>query len=373
MVENLLPWSPTVILALARPPLLASAETLTKIAPVPASVDLGDVWFTSPDDGWVAGGDRTLYRTTDHGLTWTFVPLPDPPLQPGPLYAVRFVNSQLGFIGGNPPDIFKTTDGGTTWQQVPEFVWGGSWHHIQFVDETTGFMGANGALARTTDAGTSWSLQSAGPDCPVIYGTDFLDANTGFVAGTQIPTNRHGIFETNDLGQTWQFQHSRFAVNKAIFLTDSIALACDGTSIIRSTDVGETWSAVATVFTGFIDLEKLDSDTVVGVSVNGDVWRSSDGGFTWSQQWSGDGDLPGVWRVHFLNPLIGHISGTAGTILETNDGGLTWTRLNRGIAREWLGLAAFSDSQVILVGHHGYVQSTMDAGGQWTPLMLADA
>jgi photosystem II stability/assembly factor-like uncharacterized protein len=371
MVAKLLRWSLTVMLALALTPLLAIAQTFTKIAPVPTGADLWDVWFTSPDDGWVAGVGHALYRTTDHGLTWTFVSMPGNP--DGPFYAVRFVSSQLGFVAGNSgltgPDIYKTTDRGTTWQQVPEFPPGGSWSHIQFVNETTGFMGANGALVRTNDAGTNWLLQSAYPDCPVIYGMDFLDANTGLVAGHQIPSNQNGIFKTNDGGQTWQLKHFGL-VSKAIFLTDSIALAADGTSIIRSTDGGETWSAVATVSTGFGDIEKLDSDTVVGLSEKGDVWRSPDGGFTWSQQWSGEGDLPGSWRVHFLNPLIGHISGQAGAILGTNDGGLTWTRLNRGIARDWNGLIAFSDSQVILVGHHGYVQSTRDAGAQWTPLLL---
>jgi len=266
MVAKLLRWSLTVMLALALTPLLAIAQTFAKIAPVPTGADLWDVWFTSPDDGWVAGVGHALYRTTDHGLTWTFVSMPGNP--DGPFYAVRFVSSQLGFVAGNSgltgPDIYKTTDGGTTWQQVPEFPPpGGSWSHIQFVNETTGFMGANGALVRTNDAGTNWLLQSAYPDCPVIYGMDFLDANTGLVAGHQIPSNQNGIFKTNDGGQTWQLKHFGL-VSKAIFLTDSIALAADGTSIIRSTDGGETWSAVATVSTGFGDIEKLDSDTVVG-------------------------------------------------------------------------------------------------------------
>lgn len=370
MIAKSLRWSFAMVLVLVATPLRTVAQTFERIAPLPTGAALWSVWFTSPDEGWIAGGGHALYRTADRGLTWTFVSMPGYPDQP--FYAVTFVNSQVGFLAGNSAvgsrDIYKTSDGGQTWQQLTNFP-PGSWYHIQFVSPTTGFMGANGALVATTDGGNTWSLSSGYPDCPVIYGMDFLNERQGLVGGYQISSGRGGIFKTIDGGQSWQLAHAG-RTNKAIYLTDSIAVGDDGTSIIRSADGGETWSVVATVITGFIDIAKLDSNTAVGVSTNGDIWRSSDGGFTWTQQWIGEGDLPYTWRIQFIDPLIGHVVGPAGAILATSDGGLTWTRIHRGISNDWNGIAAFSDFEVILVGLHGYVQSTTDAGASWTPRLL---
>lgn len=347
------------------------ADAVTKLAPLPSGADFSGVAFTSPDCGWIAGDPHALLNTCDGGQIWNSITTPG--IASEPFYDIAFATPQIGMISGNANemqiDVYRTVNGGTTWQPVSGFQPGGSWRHIQFIGTTTAFMGSNGALARSTTSGASWSIRSAYPDCPVIYGMDFKDANIGLACGYQISSGQEGIFKTSNGGQTWSLRHAGL-VNHAVFLTATTAVACDSTTIIQSTDAGDTWMPVGSVDSGLMSMARVDDSTVVGVSTGGDIWRSADEGYSWSRQHIGIGDLPRAWRVRFLDPLVGHVVGPAGAIRRTTDGGITWTVINRGANVEWRGMVAFSDTEILQAGVHGYVQRTVDAGEHWETQLI---
>ncbi|MBS1724047.1 MAG: hypothetical protein JSS66_13965 [Armatimonadetes bacterium] len=351
----------------------APAQTLTKIAPYPSNWGLWSATFLTPTKGFAAGDMKGLFRTDDAGLTWTKIALPGDPS--APVYNVTFINASIGIACGNSAqgsqDIYRTTDGGASWSLVPNFPLGGSWYHQDYVSQSVGFMGSNGALVRTMDSGQSWPLRSAYPTCPVIYGMDFLDANNGFVAGYQVSSNTGGVFKTTDGGANWTLVFSG-SCNDVVSPAPGVLVADSGTLIYRSTNGGVDWSlASASVFTGLMDMDVVDSNVLVGVSAGGDIWRSPDRGSTWARMRIGEGDLPGNWSVDFRDALHGVVAGVQNLLYETRDGGMTWTRLNRGMSiAQWYGIAAFSDSRVALVGHHGYVQHTTDAGRHWEVKLL---
>jgi photosystem II stability/assembly factor-like uncharacterized protein len=350
----------------------AAPQSFTRIAPLPTARNLTGVSFTSPNVGWIVGEAHNCFRTNDGGASWTPVALPGPASEP--FYSVDFVDSSLGFASGNSGtsyrDIYRTTDGGVTWQPVNSFPLGGSWRQIDFVSGTTGFMGANGGLVRTSDAGQNWQLRSGYPDCPVVYGMDFRDENVGLASGYVPATSQDGVFKTSDGGVTWTRKLASGS-NDVIFLSDSVALATAGTQIYRSQDAGETWTPTgATITTGLMDIERVTSTVIAGVSGSGDVWLSIDGGFSWSQKLEGEGDLPADWAVRFSDAQRGKVVGQGGAIFSTEDGGLTWSRLNRGIGRDWNAIVALSDTNLVLAGHHGYVQTSNDGGAHWTTQIL---
>lgn len=350
----------------------AQSQQFTKFAPIPSSNLLWGVFFHSPTDGWVVGGSHDCLHTTDGGRNWQRIQLPG--YQDQPLYNITFVNQNLGFISGNSAqgsiDIFRTTDGGATWGRVEGFPLGGSWYHHDFINQTTGFMGCNGALVRTTDAGATFQLKSAYPDCPVMYGMDFLDANVGLVAGYQVSSGHGGVFRTNDGGTTWEWVSSA-AANDVIYLTNQIAIADSGTGIVRSTNGGTTWQSTgANIASGVTDLSRLDANTIVGVSGSGDIWRSADGGFTWELRRLGDGALPADWSVEFSDALNGYVVGDSGSLLESHDGGLNWTRMNRGVAVDLNAIAAFGNGDLLMAGWHGYVQTARANATTWDSKLL---
>lgn len=212
-------------------------------SPIPTGMNLQGVFWTSATHAFIAGESATALETTDGGQTWRTINLPMFPSDP--LYNVYFRDPNNGFFIGNSaaqPDIFRTTDGGATWQRVTVFPVGGSWREIDFVSATIGFMGANGAAARTTDGGATWQLMAGVQECPVIFGMDFLDAQTGLAGGEKIFNDPGpGIFKTTDSGATWVRKFPDSA-NDVVWLDSNTAVATIGVSIYRSTNAGESCS-----------------------------------------------------------------------------------------------------------------------------------
>jgi photosystem II stability/assembly factor-like uncharacterized protein len=110
----------------------------------------------------------------------------------------------------------------------------------------------------------------------------------------------------------------------------------------------------------------LPSGTVVGVSLAGDAWRSTDGGFNWTRTLVGIGALPATWNVSFFDDQLGAIVGQGGFIYKTTDGGLTWTMLNNGIGGvSFYDLEMFDDNAGLAVGDNGYFLRTSNGGARW--------
>ena len=335
-------------------------------SPVPGARNLTGVTWATADHAFISGESGTLLETQDGGATWSVIDLGIWPSDP--FYNVYCRDANNCFVIGNSstsgPDHFRTTNAGQTWQRIADFPLGGSWRQIDFVSQSIGFMGANGATARTVDGGASWQIMSAYPDCPVIYGMDFINETTGLVGGNRVSTTDGGpgIFKTTDSGATWVRKYPSSA-NDVLWLDQSTAVATVGVTIVRSTDAGETWFVVTeAISTGMSRMIKLQNGTIAGISFNGDLWRSSDGGLNWiSTPTGGNGR-----DIAFFDNLLGIIVGQGGTILKTTDGGDTWTSLNSGVGGINLpDIEMFDDNAGLAVGDNGFVFRTLNGGSTW--------
>lgn len=347
-----------------------AANSWIRQSPLPSGSTLTGVSWASATHGLISGTGHTLLETFDAGASWNTVKLAG--YETDPFYNVLCRDSSNYFVIGNSAttgrDIFRTSNGGSTWQRVTQFPLGGSWYHIDFVSPTTGFMGSNGAAVATTDGGATWVVKSGYPACPVIYGMDFRDSQVGLCGGEKVSGSDSGpgIFKTTNAGVTWvrKFQQS---ANDVVWLDNTTAIAIVGISIYRSTNEGETWSKISDqVFTGFDEMTVLPNGNIVGVSLGGDGWLSSDGGFNWTRTLEGKGSLPAGWNVSFFDSSLGTIVGQGGYIFQTNDGGLTWAALNSGIGGvEFHDLEMFDDSTGLAVGDSGYYIRTTNGGDHW--------
>jgi photosystem II stability/assembly factor-like uncharacterized protein len=340
----------------------ATHSQWTKQSPFPTDRSLNGVALASPTDVFIVGDDRHLLESTDGGATWSTDMGSD--FSADPFYMVHFSDATHGYVTGNNNDAWRTTDGGVTWVQMTT-VPAGSWYTIDFITPTEGFIGANGAVAYTSNGGSSWILKSGYPTCPVIFGMDFRDTQVGLAGGILVTTSENGIFKTTNGGVSWTKKLSSSA-NDIKWVSESTALAIVGTVIYRSTNAGDTWTPFSNaIFTGLLSFDLVDATTLVGVSGGGDIWRSSDGGAVWTMVLEGIGDLPTSWHVSFFDNLNGFVVGQSGIIYASHDGGLTWSMMNSGIGIQLFDLEMQSATFGLAACHNGYVLRTTNGGARW--------
>jgi gliding motility-associated-like protein len=133
------------------------------------SVRLTDIEFPTSTVGYAAGSRDTIYKTTDAGVTWTRLPLPNGGVAPQLTYTDMFaLDANTVFIVGNGyPKIavYKTTDGGATWTDITADIrtlgGGGYLYSVMFHDANNGYVGTGSILFKTTDGGATWTLDIA--------------------------------------------------------------------------------------------------------------------------------------------------------------------------------------------------------------------
>ncbi len=131
--------------------------------------NLTEIEFPSRNIGYAAGSRDTIWKTTDAGVTWFKLPLPTPGITPQITYSDMFAldDNTVFLVGtGFPRQVaFKTTDGGNTWVDItsnaitirPESnIFG-----VMFHDANNGYLAMGGSILKTTNGGTSWTLDYA--------------------------------------------------------------------------------------------------------------------------------------------------------------------------------------------------------------------
>ena len=176
-------------------------------------------------------------------------------------------------------------------------------------------------LLESTDGGLTWTPLSRGGE------SDFhaLTASTSGVAGFD------GAVRTSADGVTWGAPPPPPAApfDLAASPGGAALLATTEEGLLRSDDVGATWSAVEGTPLLLL-VEWADTQTAVGVTPEGAIVVSDDGAKTWEQV--GDiGTSPqalGVQRAASGDLRVLVVTGSA--VLESLDGGTTFTPLAAG-------------------------------------------
>ncbi|HET7585433.1 MAG TPA: hypothetical protein VFK13_11015 [Gemmatimonadaceae bacterium] len=298
-----------------------------------ADVSFTDVYFVTPEEGWVSGGvgngGGTLLHTSDGGTTWD-VALGDPQGSQRAFYHLRFVDRSTGFVvqGTDRGDhtLLRTTDG-STWEAtgtVPQ-------HHTDylFTSATTGVASDGHRILRTTDAGRRWepafecalTLHAGGLTKQVRCTVDafaFPTPSRGYAIGGSYDVRGLYVFRTADGGATW---------------TGALVLP------------GEETGKEGHIFFA-------DDETGYICTARGSLFGTRDGGETWK-------GLPGSSceekaPIRFADPEVGWAVRYT-TMTFTADGGRRW--LSREIAFP-APVAAFSlprRNRAYAVGDHGMI------------------
>jgi photosystem II stability/assembly factor-like uncharacterized protein len=330
---------------------------------------------------WVGAPSGGLWRSPDGGQTWEAKTdhLPNigvtdiliHPEQPQVMY--------LALGDGDGGDsvstgMLRTDDGGLSWQMLNlgQGLDGAWWIHkllMHSQDPDVVFAATSEGVFRTTDAGQTWDLLIAG------Y---FKDIEMSPADSAVLYASRWGwgVYRSENGGDTWQilrqglpssgFSRISLAVTpaspRAVYASYADSGGADPEAaqgflgLYRSLDGGDSWTLQASspnLFgqrTGELEpnlyslgnyaqvlvVDPSDASTVYAGSVN--LWKSTDGGRTWSYITNLLGRY-GAAEVHVDHHALKLLPGSSRVLYDCNDGGLhrsedggiTWTDLSNGL------------------------------------------
>lgn len=236
----------------------------------PVDVDLVAVTFSEADHGWAVGHQGVLLETTDKGQTWTVhfadMALPQAALE---YYQASTEASAADFAGRAQ----ATLDEGTPYSLLD----------IHFESPEVGhIVGSFNTIFRTTDGGKSWQPQMD------------KTGNTSELHLYTIRGNSDGLYTTGERGMVWRLDQATLQ-----------------------------WKAVPTGYAGTLFGLLVDGKNVVAYGMRGSIYRTTDGGTTWTQV--ENAQKAGILAGKKLNDGTLLLANQAGNYLRSTDGGATFT------------------------------------------------
>jgi len=243
-------------------------------------VDRVDLWFASASDGWMLR-DRSLWQSTDGGVTWSQAPVPAPMKET--VASMSWNDASHGWAAAQPTCcdavLYATLDGGRSWttQAMPNDH--GQVASVAFEDAKSGVVAmSDGGVLRTTDGGASWKPVSVPFAAMRVQHTG---AHTFWAFGDW---GSDTLLRSADDGATWSARTLPGGVYaaKMTALDDAHVWLASWNlrdMVLVSDDNGDTWATIDLPDDGYLtSLFALDGSTLWGVTGHGQVLATATGG-----------------------------------------------------------------------------------------------
>lgn len=263
------------------------------------------------------------------------------------------------------PTLLLTFATSAQWELVTPIKTLSEFDAIQMVSDNVAFAvdWNRGAILRTYDAGVNWERMANGlTNNPMAL--HMWDAERGIVVGENGSVYRTtDAFETITTSNNPTFGHLRCV----FFLNDTLGwVGTESGKIYRSVNGGATWTLMASgqPTTNYITaIQFVDTQVGYASCYAGEMLKSTDGGLTW--QGVGPFDQLVLMRdLHFYDALTGVAVGSAGEVIRTTDGGLTWDSIPSNTTYTMEDLSV-SGNTMVACGANGRVIRSTDAGLTW--------
>lgn len=323
----------------------------------------------------------------------------------------------LFYFGAAGGGVWRTTDGGRAWENISDGFFGGSIGAVEVAQSDPNVLYVGGGektvrgnvssgygVWKSVDAGKTW--QQAGlqktrhiprlkvhPNNPdIVY--------AAVLGNIYKPTEARGVYKSTDGGQSWRqvlfVNDLAGAVDLTLDPTNprilyastwrvqrtpySLSSGGEGSALWKSTDSGETWKEIST-HDGFpegtlgiigVTVSPVNSQRVWAIVENkekGGLYRSEDGGKTWSQVNSERKLRQRAWYytrlyadtqdedvVYVLNVRY-H---------KSTDGGKTFNTFNAPHGDHHDLWIAPEDPNRMIIGDDGGAQISYDGGTTWS-------
>jgi photosystem II stability/assembly factor-like uncharacterized protein len=356
-----------------------------------------------------AGTGAGVYRSTDGGDTWIQVGIADIGVS-----AIAADASGNIFASSAGYGVFRSTDNGNNWDEVNTGLDNTTILSLAINSTADLFVGTIGGVFRSTDRGENWSEVNTGlrntyvqslaitPQGDIFAGTFgdgvYRSTNNGstwtslgaVMQNTSVKAiivsstgqifaggNSMTLLHSTDNGQTW----ATTVVARILAITTALAVRPGGdifagtgdNGIFRSRDNGSTWDLVALRDSlDYVGALAVDAQGYIFAGGWGSVYRSTDGGQSWSATLFSDRSIGSI----AVSPN-GHIFAGAGQgVFRSTDGGLTWVqvvdlRSIHNLETSFVTCLAINTSGFVYAGTNGTeILESTDDGFSWYKMGL---
>ncbi|MFP4844666.1 VPS10 domain-containing protein [Winogradskyella sp. PE311] len=341
------------------------------------------------------------------------------PFRGGRSAAVTGVPNQpnLYYFGSTGGGIWKTTNGGRQWENISDGFFGGSIGAIAVSKSDPNVMYVGGGektvrgnvssgygIWKSEDAGKTWKSSGLKTSRHVpriaIHPTNHNIVFAGVMGNLYKPTQERGVYKSIDGGKTWKktlfsnehagvvdlimdptnprvLYASTWRINRTPYSLNS---GGEGSALWKSTDSGETWTEISTN-KGFpegtlgiigVTVSPLNSQRIWSIIENkdkGGLYRSEDGGDTWTQVNSERKLRQRAWyytRLYADTEDVNTVYVLNVRYHKSTDGGRNFNTYNAPHGDHHDLWIAPEDPKRMIIGDDGGAQVTYDGGETWS-------
>lgn len=269
---------------------------------------------------------------------------------------------------------------GQDWIELPNSPQDGTrFDDIFFLNENLGWAanGGGASVWKTEDGGDSWELQFE--DSGYFRNIEFINENVGFLG-----TLNNKFYRTVNGGDDWELvtiDPSPSAICGMDAVGDNtiygVGAFFSPAYLIKSTDGGDTFtykdmSDYADGLVEILMMDELHGYTSGRGFDGGVILETFDGGDTWTEIFSTGLVGEYVWKLQVRdgNKIFGSVeSASQGKLVKSFDGGVTWETKNF-LDTSVQAVGFISDTRGWMGGHNTGFYETNDGGDTWTSLDL---
>jgi photosystem II stability/assembly factor-like uncharacterized protein len=253
----------------------------------------------------------------ESGVIWNLI---TPQLNAPNPHAMKFFTTMQGSIYGfytqsTPPINLKneTTNGGNNFTSSSDGYFNMQHKNILKTDGLTGYRMNSSYAEKTTDSGHSWTIVRTGLSSGQAI--SFINNNTGWISAQ---TTQSTLLRTTDGGNTWVSLTPPPETYKILSFVNhdkGYAVTVSG-KVYKTENSGEDWNFTNNILSGQYNMHMFESGN--GWTYGDGIWRTSDEGYSWQLQKSGN-----FLDAHFFDEHSGWVIDN-NTLLYTTNGGNEW-------------------------------------------------